>query len=625
MKRNGARYLFLMVVLSCLGYTGALLYAQTGPLPPINLTTRIGDKTAIIRWEAAERGIFGYYIYWSTNATGPFTSRTTVMQTQPYWVENSLQNNKTYYYKISAVNASFIEGEPSTPIAVTPQELSDEEFLNLMQQTAFDFFWNEANPEKGLIRDRSQRGSHASTASVGFGLPAIAVGIERGWITREAGRQRVLNTLRFFADVPTDEPSNSTGYKGFYYHFLNMTGGYREWSSELSTIDTALLLGGILFAKEYFSGNDAAETEIRDLATKINDRADWKWASPRAPRVSHGWKPESGLLPYDWAGFSEASILYIIGLGSPTYPLPATSWSAWTSTYTWQSHYGQSFVIFPPLFGHQYSHIFIDFRGIKDSYMNARGSDYFENAKRATLAQRAYCIANPKGFTDYGPNLWGITASDVPGGYKARGAPPDWGDDGTLNPTAPGGSFPFTPNESLAALREMYNRYRLNLWGAYGLKDAFNPTKNWFATDYIGIDQGPILLMIENHRTGLIWKYMMKSEVIQRGLRRAGFKGPGVANEAEIPPNSSTLIQSYPNPFSDELQIDTAFPHSGLATLEVFDVLGRAKHQEQKFLESGLQSWRLAGGEWPDGAYFVRITLNETVKVIKVIRHKESP
>lgn len=488
---------------------------------------------------------------------------------------------------------------------------------------SLDFFWYEANPEKGLIRDRSQRGSHASTASVGFGLPAIAVGIERGWITREEGRKRVLNTLRFFADVPTDQPSDGTGYKGFYYHFLNFTGGYREWSSELSTIDTALLLAGVLFSKEYFSGTDAEEAEIRSLATEINNRADWNWASPRSPRVSHGWKPETGLLPYDWAGYSEASILYIIGLGSPTHPLPASSWNAWTSSYSWQTHYGQSFVIFPPLFGHQYSHVFIDFRGIKDSYMAARGSDYFENSRRATLAQQAYCIANPKKFTDYGENLWGITASDVPGGYKARGAPPDWSDDGTLNPTAPGGSFPFTPTESLAALREMYNRYRPNLWGAYGLKDAFNPSKNWFASDFIGIDQGPIVLMIENHRTGLIWKHMMKSEVIQRGLRRAGFKGPGVVNDSELPPAEVVQANGYPNPFISNVQLQVVMDQSGKATLEVFDVQGRRVHREEKYVERGEQKWLLNGAGWPSGVYLVRIRHNGKETFSRVVRQSD--
>ncbi len=596
---------------------------QAVPAPPVNFSVRTGDKTAIIRWESGDRTTLGYYVYWSTNPTGPFTSRTSVMQTQPYWVDTSLPNDRTYYFAISAVNTSFTEGEKSQPIAVTPKELSDEAFLDLMQQTAFDFFWYEANPEKGLIRDRSQRGSHASTASVGFGLPAIAVGIERGWITREAGRKRVLNTLRFFADVPTDQPSNGTGYKGFYYHFLNFTGGYREWSSELSTIDTALLLAGILFSKEYFSGNDAEEAEIRSLATEINNRADWNWASPRSPRVSHGWKPETGLLPYDWAGYSEASILYIIGLGSPTHPLPASSWSSWTSSYGWQTHYGHSFVIFPPLFGHQYSHVFIDFRGIKDSYMAARGSDYFENSRRATLAQRAYCIANPKKFTDYGENLWGITASDIQGGYKARGAPPDWSDDGTLNPTAPGGSFPFTPTESLAALREMYNRYRPNLWGAYGLKDAFNPSKNWFASDFIGIDQGPIVLMIENHRTGLIWKHMMKSEVIQRGLRRAGFKGPGVGNDSELPPIETVQANGYPNPFVTDVRLQIVLDQDGKATLEVFDVQGRQVHREEKYVERGEQHWLLNGADWPSGVYLVRIRHNGKETFSRVIRQSD--
>jgi hypothetical protein len=290
-------------------------------------------------------------------------------------------------------------------------------------------------------------------------------------------------------------------------------------------------MGGVLHVRQYFAQAHADEAEIRALANALYRRVDWAWMQVRLAKINHGWTPEAGFLPYDWGGYNEAMILYLLALGSPTFPVSPDAWQAWTSSYTWETHYGYAFVAFPPLFGHQYSHIWIDFHGLQDAYMRERGIDYFENSRRATLANRAYVLDNPRGWEAYGEeDLWGLTASDIPMGYLARGAPPAYHDDGTITPTASGGSIAFTPQESLAALRHMYDTYRTQLWGRYGFKDAFNPSKDWFSKDYVGIDQGPIILMIENHRTGRIWQVFMRSRAIQRGLQRAGFvamtKGP---------------------------------------------------------------------------------------------------
>lgn len=608
---------FLLVLIGWVFLSGSL-WAQ--PTPPGNFRAIVGDRSAILRWDATDPATLGYYVYWSTNPTGPFTARTSVMQTSAVWVDVSVSNDKTYYYAISAVNTSFEEGAMSTPFAVTPHTQTDEAFLDMVQHAAFDFFWYEANPNKGLIRDRNQKGSAASIASSGFGLAGIGIGIERGWITREQGVKRVLNSLRFLASVPTQDKTNSTGYKGFYYHFLNTEGGYKTGDVELSTIDTGLLLMGVLFAKEYFTGNSADEIEIRALATEINNRVEWTWAMPRSPRIVMGWKPDTGFLTSDWWGYTEAMFMYIVALGSPTYPITASAWTTWTASYNWQTHYGYSFVIFPPLFGHQYTMNFIDMRDIKDSYMRTKGIDYHENTRRATLAQRAYCIQNPNNFTGYRENLWGITASDVPGGYAARGAPPNWGDDGTLVPTAPGGSFAHTPTESLAALREMYNQYRVSLWSAYGFKDAFHPGKNWFATDVIGIDQGPILLAIENYRTGLIWKTLIKNDVIQRGLRRAGFKGPNVKSEEETLPSAFAINSSYPNPFTDQVTISAIFEQSGTATLHVFDLLGRKLLEEVKHVSAGKTDWVVSLKNLPAGRYEARIQFKDSHRTIAMIK-----
>ncbi|MEW6158890.1 MAG: glucoamylase family protein, partial [Verrucomicrobiota bacterium] len=401
-------------------------------------------------------------------------------------------------------------------------------FLEYLQRTAFDFFWYEANPANGLIRDRSTRTSFCSIAAVGFGLTGIGIAIDHGWISREAGRERVRTTLKTFWEKSQGATSSGhIGYKGWFYHFLNMNTATRFGSVELSSIDTALLVAGIIYVREYFSGADPIEQEIRTLADAIVHRIDWSWMARNGARLSHGWLPESGFLANNWIGYNEAMILYILGLGAATNPLPAASWTAWTSQYLWRTNYGFSYVQFEPLFGHQYSHCWIDFRYIADEYMRGKGSTYFENSRRATLAQRAYC-ATRRGF-GYSTNVWGLTACDGPGfgaylGYSARGAPPPFNDDGTIAPTAPGGSLPFAPEVCLPALRYLYDTYRTNLWTGYGFRDAFNLVANWWGPDVLGIDQGPILIMAENFRNRRVWQVMMRNEQIRRGLERAGFQ-----------------------------------------------------------------------------------------------------
>jgi hypothetical protein len=442
----------------------------------------------------------------------------------------------TYRYRVRAVDTSGRESPDSATISATPQLLDDEAFLDLVQRTGFDYFWYESNPANGLIKDRSSDPSLSSIAAVGFGLSSLTVAIDRGWVSREAGRARVLTTLEFLWNSPHGPEADATGYKGFYYHFLDLQTGRRYGNSELSTIDTALLLSGVLHVQQYFNQNDITEAKIRALADALYRRVEWPWMQVRSAKICHGWEPETGVLPYDWGGYNEAMILYLLALGSPTFPISAEAWSEWTSSYDWQNHYGHAFVVFPPLFGHQYSHVWIDFRGVQDAYMRAKGLDYFENSRRATLANRAYAIANPLGWADYGENVWGLTASDIPSSYKARGAPPAENDDGTITPTAAGGSFAFTPRESLAALRHIYAAYRTQMWGPYGFKDAFNPSEKWFASDYLGIDQGPIVLMIENYRTGRIWHVFMQHPAIQRGLAHAGFVPVAEAKKIDTTP-----------------------------------------------------------------------------------------
>ena len=395
---------------------------------------------------------------------------------------------------------------------------------------------------------------------MGFALTAYPIGVERRYVTRPQAAQRTLTTLRFLWTAPQGlDASGMTGYHGFFYHFLDQNTGQRFGQVELSTIDTALLLAGVLFVQSYFDGPGLIERAIRDTAQLLYQRADWRWAQPRPPAVSHGWTPEGGFLPYDWRGYNEAMILYVLALGSPTFPVDPSAWGEWVSTYQWGSFYGQEHVGFGPLFGHQYSHVWIDFRGIRDVKIEGYGIDYFENSRRATYAQHAYAVANPMSWTGYGDQVWGLTASDGPANvtltldgqtrqfhtYWARGASfVETTDDGTIAPAAAGGSVAFTPEIAIPALIAMRQAYGPHLFSTYGFLDAFNPTftapvpvergtvdpaLGWFDSDYLGIDQGPMLAMVENYRTGLVWRYMRHNPAIVRGLTRAGFTGGWLA------------------------------------------------------------------------------------------------
>ena len=426
------------------------------------------------------------------------------------------------------------------------------EFLDAAQREAFAYFLHEANPHNGLIADKSASGSHASIAAVGFGLSAYPVAVERGFVSRTDAIAHVLATLRFFDSSVQSAEADATGYKGFYYHFLDMASGRRAWDCELSTIDSAILLAGMLTAAAYFSRDSGEEREIRELADRLYRRTDWNWARNGGATVTHGWKPKRGFLAYRWEGYCEALILYLLGLGSPTYPLPAQSYARWTETYEWRNLYGHEFVFAGPLFIHQFSHIWIDFRGIRDEYMRAKQSDYFENSRRATLAQRQYAMANPFQFKGYGPNAWGITASDGPGpashtinglrrrffGYRARGAP-DGPDDGSLAPWVVAASLPFAPEIVGPALRH-FASLKLRENNPYGFDTTFNatiterssPEEVWTSPFHFGINQGPVVLMMENHRTGLIWSLMRRCPYMIDGLRRAGFSGGWLAPES---------------------------------------------------------------------------------------------
>jgi len=435
---------------------------------------------------------------------------------------------------------------------------SQRALVDDLERRTFDWFWDSADPKTGLVPDHYPGKSFASIAAVGFGLTAYGIGAERGYITREQAAARTLATLRFFKHAPqNDSEDDAAGYHGFYYHFLDMRSGRRfDRSVELSTIDTTLLFGGVLFAQSYYDRDTPVEREIRALADSLYRAADWPWMQTRAPLISMGWTPGGKFLPSDWRGYCEGMLVYLLALASPTHPVVPDAWQAWSTSNdkTWGTFYGEILLNFAPLFGHQYSQAWVDFRGIHDDWSRRHDIDFFENSRRAAYSQRNYAIANPGRWTGYGANVWGLTASNGPGdlrvqdadgahvfrGYLARGAGLDYiEDDGTIAPTAAGGSFSFAPEIVLPALTEMKQRYGQYIYNRYGFVDAFNPSfharaelrtgrvtpMGWADTVQLGIDQGAILLMIENWRSGLVWQVMRKNPYIRKGLTRAGFTG----------------------------------------------------------------------------------------------------
>ncbi len=458
-----------------------------------------------------------------------------------------------------ALAAGALASGCTRPLLTEPTKPVLPEWYGDLEKRTFGYFWELANRENGLVPDRWPTPSFCSIAAVGYALTCYPIGVERGWCSRAEAAELTRTTLRFFWNAPQGpEPTGKTGHKGFFYHFIDIKNGQRFRNVELSSVDTTILFMGILFAGEYFDADNAVEAEIRKLAADIYARADWNFfrSDGRAP-VSMGWHPERGLIPANWQGYNEGMFVYILALASPTHAVPANSWDVWIAKYAqcWRGEGETRHLAFAPLFGHQYSHVWIDFRGIRDAPMREAGFDYFENSRRATWANRAYCTANPMGWAGYSKDVWGLTACDGPGnyqlpfkgriakfsGYHARGplGQPDEYDDGTIAPTAALGSLPFAPEIVIPAAEAL--RKWPGLYEKYGFLDAINPSftyadkrlevgkingaNGWLGTDYIGIDQGPILIQAANYRNDFVWSRMRKSAVIRKGLTAAGFTG----------------------------------------------------------------------------------------------------
>lgn len=421
----------------------------------------------------------------------------------------------------------------------------DDAELDRFQEAAFRYFLDMVNPENGLVADTQRDGAPCSIAVVGFALSCYPIGVSRGWISRDHAAQLTLTALRFFANSAQGTQADATGYQGFYYHFLDMKTGRRVWECELSLIDSALLLAGVVAAGTWCDRNDDVDTEIRRLADILYRRADWQWACDEYRTVRQGWTPTAGFFHYDWEGYSEAAILYVLAAASPSYPLAARSFAAWTRTYQWEETYGIECLYAGPLFIHLFSHAWIDFRGIRDGFGRQHGTDYFINTASAIRQQREYCRINPNEFVGYDEFVWGLSACDGPWGlmeeksgrstfhvgYSERGVP--FGpDDGTLVPWAGLACLPFEPQLAGVNHRTICRRYPdLTLEGRFF--GSFNPSlpgtddrpEGWVSANIYGLDQGLIVMMVENYRTGDPWKLMRSSSIIRDGLTACGFRG----------------------------------------------------------------------------------------------------
>ena len=395
--------------------------------------------------------------------------------------------------------------------AGAPYEGTDEQLLDEIQRAAFRFFWDEASPNTGQVKDRALANGNdskkmSSIAATGFGLTSLCIGDRREYGKRAEILERVRKTLKFLAD---DLPNEH----GFFYHFIHMDSGQRWEKCELSSIDSSLLYCGVLTARQYF-----ADQEIKDLATKIYERVKWPWMLNSGPTLSMGWHPESGFLNARWEHYCELMMIYLLAIGSPTHPIPPSSWNAWTRPKI--KYQGIEYISGnDPIFTHQYSHAWFDFRSKRDAY-----ADYFENSVKATKAHKLFCLSLRDRFPDYSEDLWGISASDYVKGYTAWGGPPAQGPiDGSIVPCATGGSLPFQFDDCARVLRNLRGRYRDKVWRKYGFLDAFNPLTGWYDSEVLGIDLGITMLMAENNRTGFVWEHFMKNEEAKRGMDRAGF------------------------------------------------------------------------------------------------------
>jgi hypothetical protein len=569
-------YISLLAVTAKANINSSAVLDTIPPVTPANVIGSGYENHVDIDWyNNSEKDLAGYKVY--RKVGNQFVFYTNVPKEKSYLALNVGTPGITNTFKVSAYDDTGNESQLSDSVVVTTHNMTDEEFLDMVQRTTFRYFWDYAHPVSGLIRERLGSGEIVTTGGSGFGVMALLVGIERGYISREQGIQRMLTILNFLN-------TQASRFHGAFPHWMNGTTGavipFTQYDDGGDLVETSFMIQGLLTARQYFNQSTSEEIEIRNLITQIWETVEWSWyrRSPYSNYLYWHWSPNYGwIMNFKLIGYNETMITYLLAIASPTYSIPANlyynGWASSTSYFINQTYYGYKLWVGDPyggpLFFAHYSFLGFDARYIRDNYCN-----YFQNNRHHTLINRAYCITNPQGHTGYGPETWGLTASDDPWGYLAH--EPYGTDNGTIAPTAALSSMPYTPNESLFALKNFYRTYYGNLWGEYGFKDAFNLDENWFAESYIAIDQGPIIDMIENFRSNLLWNNFMANPEIPAMLDSIGFVPDSTVgvNDEKIYPDEFKIIGNFPNPFNPSTTIVFTLPKNENVVIKIYNVLG---------------------------------------------------
>ncbi len=586
------------------------------PAPPTELTAFGYDSRIDLRWRAAPSQAAGYAVYAAESSAGPFRRLNAVMH-EPIWFSDFIGSNDVQrFYYVTAFNLDGLESAPTDTVSARSRAMSDDELLTSVQEAAFRYFYDYAHPVSRMARERKGSGDVCTSGGTGFGLMNVPVAVERGFITREAAVQHCLTLCRFLQD-------KAVRHHGAWSHWINGTTGqiipFSRYDDGADLVETAYLVEGLLTVRRYFDGADPAETELRQICTQLWHEVDWDFFRKEAkePVLYWHWSPNYGWqMNMQIRGFNECMIVYLLAVASPTHPVPASlyysGWAGLANYVNGRTYYGiRQPVGFPmggPLFFTHYTFLGLDPHQFTDRFCN-----YFENNRAISLIHYAYCNTNPKNYPCYGNGVWGLTAGDNPWGYSAH--EPN-NDNGTITPTAALSAMPYTPEESMAALKAFYFQHGKRLWGEFGFKDGFNCKENWYAESVLAIDQGTIAPMIENYRTGLLWRLFMSNEEISGALQRIM---TGV--ETQKQPGGYGLLRAFPNPFNPATTIQVSLPHDVAASLSVYDLCGRrvAELLEHRRLEAGEHYFSFDAEKLSAGIYLCRLQADGLSAVSKLI------
>lgn len=580
------------------------------PPTPTNVSAKGYQKHIEVKWDLINSNeIGGYRIYRKTN--NQFNLVGSVDKSNRYFIDFGHEIGFSAEYKVAAVSTSSVESPHSDIVTATTKEMTDDEWLDMLQEATFRYFWDYAHPVSGLARERLGSGNTVTIGGSGFGVMAILVGIERGFISRDEGAAQILKIVTFLKN-------KANRFHGIWSHWLNGETGnvipFSQYDDGGDLVESAFMLQGLLTTRQYFNLNNQVENNIRTICTQLWEEAEFDWYKRYAGSdlLYWHWSPNYGWqMNMPIRGWNEAMICYLLGIASPTHPIPATCYAlGWAGSANYVNNgtfYGHKIYVGynygGPLFFTHYSFLGFDPRNKKDRYAN-----YFINNRNTALVHYDYAVANPNNFPNYSANEWGLTASDDPYGYKVH---EPINDNGTISPTAALSSFPYTPEQSMKALKGFYNNQGDKLWGIYGFKDAYNQKLNWYASSYLAIDQGPIIVMVENYRSGLLWNYFMQNPEIQPMLNAIGFvydSTTAVVDNNNITVNNFELKGNYPNPFNPSTVIEFSIPFPDYVKVEIYDMLGnKIDMAAEGYFNMGINkvTWNANGRA--SGVYFYKI------------------